>query len=184
MDCGKTTYDLNVTPLQAVILKMFSDFEGIYTFEEIVSKLNVSHKDPSQAKSIVKKILHSLSCGKYKVLTKDPKSKSITTNDKFKVNSKFKTKQKRLRIPMASLEKSHNSRKVENNRQYTIEASLVRIMKSRSELKHNDLIAECVKQLNFFKPKMKVIKRAIERLIEREYLERITNKMGYYRYLA
>ena len=59
--------------------------------KEIVSKLNVSHKDPSQAKSIVKKILHSLSCGKYKVLTKDPKSKSITTNDKFKVNSKFKT---------------------------------------------------------------------------------------------
>ena len=184
MDCGKTTYGLNVTPLQAVILKMFSDFEGIYTFEEIVSKLNVSHKDPSQAKSIVKKILHSLSCGKYKVLTKDPKSKSITTSDKFKVNSKFKTKQKRLRIPMTSLEKSHNSRKVENNRQYTIEASLVRIMKSRSELKHNDLIAECVKQLNFFKPKMKVIKRAIERLIEREYLERITNKMEYYRYLA
>ena len=184
MECGKSTYGLNVTTLQAVVLSMFSDFEGIYTFKEIVSKLNVSHKDPSQANSIVKKILHSLSCGKYKVLTKYPKSKSITTDDKFKVNSKFKAKQKRLRIPMATLKSSHNSKKVENNRQYTIEAALVRIMKSRSELKHNDLIAECVKQLNFFKPKMKVIKRAIERLIEREYLERITDKLGYYRYLA
>ena len=122
--------------------------------------------------------------GKYKVLTKDPKSKTISTSDKFHVNTKFKAKQKRLRIPMASLESSHNKKKVEDDRTHTIEAAIVRIMKARQELKHNDLIAEVIKQLTFFKPKLKVVKRCIERMIEREFLERHTDKPGMYRYLA
>lgn len=184
MKCGKSSYDLSVTTLQAALLNMFSDFDGTYSFDEITAGLNLTHKDPAQAKLIVKKILHSLSCGKHKVLRKDPKSKKIETTDKFSVNAKFKAKQKRLRIPMASLESSHNAKKVEEDRTHTIEAAIVRIMKARGELKHNDLMAEVIKQLSFFKPRLKVVKRCIEKLIEREFLERHSEKPGHYRYLA
>ena len=85
---------------------------------------------------------------------------------------------------MAALESSHNAKKVEEDRTHTIEAAIVRIMKARGELKHNDLIAEVIKQLSFFKPKLKVVKRSIEKLIEREFLERHSDKPGHYRYLA
>lgn len=55
-----------------------------------------------------------------------------------------------------------------------VEATVVRIMKSRRTLPHNDLIAEVTKQLaNRFSAQPAFIKRRIESLIEREYVERL-----------
>jgi cullin 1 len=39
-------------------------------------------------------------------------------------------------------------------------------------------------QLSFFRPNVKVVKRRIEALIEREYLERSPDQPNTYRYLA
>ena len=72
--------------------------------------------------------------------------------------------------------------RVEKDRVFQVDAAIVRIMKARGELKHNDLIAEVIKQLSFFKPRLKVVKRCIEKLIEREFLERHSEKPGHYRY--
>jgi cullin 1 len=36
---------------------------------------------------------------------------------------------RKIRIPMASLEESHNTKRVEEDRTYQIEAAIVRIMK-------------------------------------------------------
>ena len=57
-------------------------------------------------------------------------------------------------------------------------------MKSRQELGHNALIAEVVKQLQFFKPGMKQIKQCIEKLIDRDFLERKDGARNVYTYLA
>jgi len=55
----------------------------------------------------------------------------------------------------------------------SVEAAIVRIMKSRRSLDHNALIAEVAKQLNDkFTADPAFIKKRIESLIEREYLER------------
>ena len=85
---------------------------------------------------------------------------------------------------MASLEASHNPKHVEEDRSIAIEAAIVRIMKARKTLPHQQLIAEVLSQLAFFKPNLKVIKRRIEALIDREYLERDPDKPNAYRYLA
>lgn len=46
-------------------------------------------------------------------------------------------------------------------------------MKARKTLEHSVLIAECIKQLQSrFLPSPQIIKKRIESLIEREYLER------------
>lgn len=85
---------------------------------------------------------------------------------------------------MASLEDSHSQKHVEDDRSIAIEAAIVRIMKARKSLQHQQLISEVLSQLSFFRPNLKVIKRRIEALIDRDYLERDPKVENTYRYLA
>jgi len=74
---------------------------------------------------------------------------------------------------------------VEEDRRHLVEASIVRIMKARKTLSHNDLIAEVTRQLsNRFHPSPQFIKKRIESLIEREYLERSEQEHRVYMYVA
>ena len=58
--------------------------------------------------------------------------------------------------------------------------------RQRKELSHQKLIAEVIEQLNArFMPDVNMVKKRIESLIEREYLERLEEKEpAAYRYLA
>ncbi|OQR97158.1 CULlin protein 1 [Achlya hypogyna] len=171
-------YDLQVTTLQAVALLLFNAGDAAtFTFEHIKESLNLSE-------DVVKRILHSLSCGKYKLVTKTPMSKNIATTDTFALNLSFVSPMRKVRVPMASLEESHNPKHVEEDRSIAIEAAIVRIMKARKTLQHQQLISEVLSQLAFFRPNPKLIKRRIEALIDREYLERDPDSTTTYRYLA
>jgi cullin 1 len=173
---GKKTYDLQVSTLQAVALITFNDGVTL-NFEDLAAKLNLEE-------AVLKPLMHSLSCGKFKVLTKTPASSTIRTTDSFTANPKFTSNMRKIRIPMASLDASHSNKKVEEDRSIAIEAAIVRIMKARKTLGHQQLIAEVLSQLAFFKPNPRVIKRRIEALIEREYLERSSDASNTYNYLA
>ena len=64
-----------------------------------------------------------------------------------------------------------------------MDAAIVRIMKARQTLNHNDLVTEVVKQLTKrFKPKPLDIKKRIHCLIELDYLERDGDKRSLYHY--
>jgi cullin 1 len=178
---GKKSYDLQVTTLQAVAILAFNAQAGGAAegegFESVRERLNLPEEH-------LKRVLHSLSCGKYKVIEKDPKSNTIKATDTFKAAGRFSCKMHKVRIPMANLDESHNPKRVEEDRSVAIEAAVVRIMKARKTLLHQQLVAEVLAQLAFFRPNPKVIKRRIEALIDREYLERDPDTPNTYKYLA
>ena len=75
--------------------------------------------------------------------------------------------------------------KVEDDRRYTVEAAIVKVMKSRRTIEHVNLVAETTKLLSAkFKPDPTQVKTRIEQLIERGYIERDEDDKKIYRYVA
>mmetsp|Transcript_10011 Transcript_10011/g.17564 ORF Transcript_10011/g.17564 Transcript_10011/m.17564 type:complete len:759 (-) Transcript_10011:8-2284(-) len=170
-------YSLQVATLQAVVLLAFNGTDDWVDFSDLVQRLSLDEE-------IAKRTLHSLSCSKHKVLTKKPMSRTIAKTDKFRVNTSFASPMRKLRIPMPSLEERTDPRKIDADRSAAIEAAIVRIMKARKVFGYSELVGEVLSQLHFFRPSIRVVKRRIEHLIDREYLERDPDQPGHYRYLA
>lgn len=58
-------------------------------------------------------------------------------------------------------------------------------MKARKTMIHNSLLEEVINQSkNRFLPSVANIKKAIESLIEKQYIERVNNSCEEYRYVA
>ncbi|CAN4123223.1 unnamed protein product [Withania somnifera] len=172
------TIELVVTTYQASALLLFNASDRL-SYQEIMTQLNLSDDD-------VVRLLHSLSCAKYKILSKEPSTKAISPTDVFEFNSKFTDKMRRIKIPLPPVdEKKKVIEDVDKDRRYAIDASIVRVMKSRKVLVYQQLVMECVEQLGrMFKPDVKAIKKRIEDLITRDYLERDKDNPNLFKYLA
>ncbi|GLJ46218.1 hypothetical protein SUGI_0973740 [Cryptomeria japonica] len=170
--------ELVVTTYQASALLLFNASEKL-SYSEVKTQLNLTDED-------IVRLLHSLSCAKHKILNKEPNTKTVSQTDYFEFNSKFTDKMRRIKIPLPPVdEKKKVIEDVDKDRRYAIDASIVRIMKSRKILAHQQLVMECVEQLGrMFKPDFKAIKKRIEDLITREYLERDKDNPNTFRYLA
>jgi len=135
------TFDLN--PLQAIILLFFNDASEPLTYAQIANEVGCKNVEAC------KRILHSLACAKFKILTKSPPGSTIGSNDTFTYNPDFSNPAtKNLKVPMPSLEESHNKVKMELDRKNMIDACLVRIMKARKTLSFEDLIAQTLHQVS------------------------------------
>ena len=139
----------------------------------------------------LRRTLQSLACGPIgtRVLVKEPKGKDVNDDDVFRINHDFSNQRNRIKIPtiqpqrevQKEAEKTHEE--VFRDRQYQIDAVIVRTMKARKQLSHNDLIPEILAQLKF--PATTAdIKKRIETLIERDYMERSDNDSTVYVYIA
>lgn len=86
-----------------------------------------------------------------------------------------------LKESVEEVERTHEE--VFRDRQYQVDAVIVRTMKARKTLSHSSLMAELMTQLRF--PARPVdLKKRVESLIEREYLARDKNDSSIYIYLA
>ncbi|GMH92085.1 hypothetical protein TrVE_jg8901 [Triparma verrucosa] len=121
---------------------------------------------------------------------KEPKGTlTILPTDVYGPNVDFKNSRARLKILNISnrreedtllSQKAHDS--IFRDRQHQIDAACIRIMKARKFMSHSSLVGEIMEQLKF-KAENADIKKRIESLIEREYMER-GEERGAYNYLA
>ncbi|KAL0435849.1 UNVERIFIED_CONTAM: Cullin-1 [Sesamum radiatum] len=127
----------------------------------------------------------------YQTKTKHRKLTWIYSLGTCNINGKFEQKTVELiletyQIPLPPVDdRKKVVEDVDKDRRYAIDAAIVRIMKIRKVLGHQQLVLECVEQLShMFKPDFKGIKKRIEDLITRDYLERDKENPNLFRYLA
>ncbi|KAF8378431.1 hypothetical protein HHK36_029770 [Tetracentron sinense] len=177
-------HELNVSTYQMCVLMLFNNADRL-SYKEIEQATEIPPSD-------LKRCLQSLACVKGKnVLRKEPMSKDIGEGDAFFFNDKFASKFYKVKIGTvvaqkeSEPEKQETRQRVEEDRKPQIEAAIVRIMKSRRTLDHNNLVSEVTKLLQSrFLANPVIIKKRIESLIEREFLERDSVDRKMYRYLA
>nr|CAG4641482.1 EOG090X01NX [Eurycercus lamellatus] len=172
--------ELQVSLFQTLVLLLFNAADEL-PFEEIKAATNIEDAE-------LRRTLQSLACGKARVLQKAPRSKDVKDGDRFEYNKEFTNKLFRIKINQIQLKETTEEQKateerVFQDRQYQIDAAIVRIMKMRKTLTHNLLITELYNQLNF-PVKPADLKKRIESLIDRDYMERDKDNGNQYNYVA
>ncbi|KAI0916807.1 hypothetical protein AcW1_007843 [Taiwanofungus camphoratus] len=110
--------------------------------------------------------------------------------DQYDLNPGFKSKKIRINLntPIKAEQKAETTdvlKIVDEDRKYVIQATIVRIMKARKTMKNQLLIQEVISQISQrFSPKIQDIKKAIDHLLEKEYIERVEGTRDTFAYVA
>lgn len=174
--------ELEVSFLQALVLLCFNKADQL-SLTDIRTMTNIEDAE-------LRRTLQSLANGVTgtRVLYKEPRGKEVEDSDAFRYNADFSNKLFRIKINTIQLketseeiEKTHEE--IFRERQYQVDAAIVRVMKARKRLSHNILMGELMAQVKF-QARPSDLKTRIESLIERDYLERDKDDNTFYNYLA
>mmetsp|Transcript_15091 Transcript_15091/g.45575 ORF Transcript_15091/g.45575 Transcript_15091/m.45575 type:complete len:755 (-) Transcript_15091:786-3050(-) len=175
------TYDLMCSStFHAAVLLQFNEAATLKV-SDIQERLTLPVEDLSR-------VLHSLSGTKNKILLRLGDAKGPPTiNDTYKINTDFKSTMRRIKIqlPVITDDKKKVVEDVSKERTHAVDAAIVRTMKSRKRLGLTQIISEVVQQLSkMFQADVRMIKKQVESLIDREYLKRDEDNPNMFLYLA
>jgi len=137
--------EIVVSGFQAIVLLLFNDVSADAQLSYPAIKAAAGLPDAE-----LRRTLQSLACAKYRVLTKTPKGRDVNDNDTFAFNGAFADAKMRIKINQIQLKETKEENKetherVAADRHYETQAAIVRIMKSRKKIGHNELIVEVIK---------------------------------------
>ncbi|GJE96479.1 cullin [Phanerochaete sordida] len=168
------TYIFMTSTYQMAVLVLYNASDSL-SFEELQAATSISD-------DILRQVLAPLV--KAKVLLEGD-------SDKYDLNLSFKSKKVRINLnaPLKAEQttESHDKvlKSVETERRYVIQATIVRIMKAQKKLKGQQLVQDVVAQLSQrFTPVVADIHKAVQLLLEKEYIERAEGEPGTFAYVA
>ena len=168
-------HEFIVSPLQCIILLTFNNGKLKQSFADITRQTGIPLED-------LKRHLISLAVPKFQLLFKTGAKREFLDEDAYTFNREYKSKLRKVKIPLVSMNTPSLSSvnqvsslddlaalppQVIEARRHMMEATIVRIMKARKKLDHNNLVSEVYKHLKF-RPSPQDLKKRIESLIERE----------------
>jgi cullin-4 len=173
---------LDVSQHQALVLLLFND-----TGSSALSCSSIQASTGIEMEEL-KRTLQSLALGQVRVLKKEQKGREVEDSDTFVFNAGFSHALVRIKINQIQAKETKQEvdsthERVVQDRQFQVDAALVRIMKARKVISHVTLMGELISQLRF-PCDASVIKKRIESLIDRDYLERHPDDPSQYRYVA
>uniref|UniRef100_A0A336LM86 Cullin-2 n=1 Tax=Culicoides sonorensis TaxID=179676 RepID=A0A336LM86_CULSO len=174
----KKSYIITMQTYQMAMLLLFETCD-VLTCKEIQDSLQLN-ADTFQ------KHIQSLIESKLLIAT----SETLDDAAKIKLNLDYSNKRTKFKITAAlqketQQEVEHTMTAVDEDRKLYLQAAIVRIMKSRKVLRHNQLIQEILSHTKVsFAPSITMIKKCIESLIDKQYIERTANSGDEYSYVA
>ncbi|KAI9262321.1 Cullin [Phascolomyces articulosus] len=177
---SKAGYTFQVSAYQMGVLLQYNSGTS-YTFEELKESTALSPEVLTSALGILVKA---------KVLLLNNGEKVGDNGSKYDLNFDFKSKKIRINLNLQmkteqKVETDETHKTIEEDRKYLMQAAIVRIMKTRKVMKHVALIEEVITQLQSrFKPRVPDIKKCIDILLEKEFIERVDGQKDMYSYVA
>ncbi|KAJ3014203.1 hypothetical protein HKX48_005293 [Thoreauomyces humboldtii] len=177
---NKIAYTFLTSTFQMGVLLQFNAATS-YSFGEL--QTNTSLDEPT-----LKSALYGLI--KSKALVPEPGKKMFDPATRYELNMSFKNKKTRVKvdIPMRAEQKQESDethKGIEDDRSMVIQAAIVRIMKTRKVMQNQLLITETIDQLKArFRPTVPAIKKCIDMLLEKEYIERMEEQRDVFQYMA
>lgn len=168
---GKPPFTFTVSNLQLMILMAYNKNQS-YTFRDLHEIVGASQ--PSFE-------AHLTPLTKYKLIDQSPAG-DFTGATVLTMVEEYKSKKLKVNFISAiktnepKVEDEEAVKEIDEKRKNFLMACIVRIMKSRKLVKHNDLINEVLPQTkDKFNAKIIDVKRAIDQLIERQFIQRLDN---------
>ncbi|KAF9166185.1 hypothetical protein DFQ27_009054 [Actinomortierella ambigua] len=177
---SRVGYTFQVSTYQMGILLQYNNALS-YTLEELQTQTNLNMEQLAGALGILVKA---------KVLLLENGGNVGEPRSRYELNTDFKSKKVRvnLNLPLKAeqkVETEETHKTIEEDRKLLMQAAIVRIMKTRKVMKHVNLMQEVITQLQSrFKPRVPDIKKCIDVLLEKEYIERVEGEKDLYSYVA
>uniref|UniRef100_A0A8C4RTN4 Cullin 2 n=1 Tax=Erpetoichthys calabaricus TaxID=27687 RepID=A0A8C4RTN4_ERPCA len=174
------TYVAMVTTYQMAVLLAFNNSETV-SYKELQDSTQMNERELTKT---IKSLLD------VKMINHDSVKEEVEADSTFSLNMTFTSKRTKFKITTSmqkdtpqEMEQTRSA--VDEDRKMYLQAAIVRIMKARKVLRHNALIQEVINQSKArFNPSISMIKKCIEVLIDKQYIERSQNSADEYSYVA
>ncbi|CAO3666159.1 unnamed protein product [Umbelopsis vinacea] len=159
-------YELSVSLHQMTLILLFNTVNSL-TIKEMAVQTGLTISD------ILRSVKAFVDLGIF-----NASEKKVGEKTELSINPEFSSKRTKIKVStlvQADTPQENNATRkaVEEDRRIILQAAIVRVMKSRQILSHQQLVQEVIDQTRSrFAPSVPMIKKCIEQLLEKQYIDR------------